>query len=178
MIITRTSSCPPIRSFAALLSDLFIAAALITCTRATATAQPCVTPVDDLLLTSNTTVTLCPGTYTLTDALGDGLLRVDNGFQITERDPEAAYILFEYQHPESGTRVTPGAIELIPRANQVTVLVKLTKMPRYHEEVLASSLRRKLEAEYGEPPPRTKPKPPADPPDGGTDGAPHERSGG
>jgi len=83
MTITQTSSCPPIRSFGALLSNLVIAAALITCARATATAQPCVTPVDDLLLTSNTTVTLCPGTYTLTDALGDGLLRVDNAHDVT-----------------------------------------------------------------------------------------------
>jgi len=83
MTITQTSSCPPVRSFAALLSNLFIAAVLITCARATAAAQPCVTPVDDLLLTSNTTVSLCPGAYTLTDTLWDGILRVDNAHDVT-----------------------------------------------------------------------------------------------
>jgi hypothetical protein len=104
------------------------------------------------------------------------LIRVDNGFQITERDPEAAYILFEYEHPESGTRITPGAIELIPRTDRVTVLVKLPKMPRYHEEALANALRRKLETEYGDPPPRTKPRPPDDTPDAGRDASRDARS--
>ena len=72
------------------------------------------------------------------------LIRVDNGFKINERDPDAAYLLFDYESHESGTRVTPGAIEMVPGRDQVTVLVKLPKMPRYHEEVMMNALKRKL----------------------------------
>ena len=77
--LTRPPSLPP----PVLRCGLRLAAALIIFARATATAQPCVTPVDDLLLTSNTTVTLCPGTYTLEDALGDGILRIEDAHDVT-----------------------------------------------------------------------------------------------
>jgi len=105
MTITQTSSCPPVRSFAALLHNLFITAALVTCARATATAQPCVTPVDELLLTSNTTVTLCPGTYTLTDAPGDGLLRVDNAHDVTIDGAGAHEVTFDGSGLSSGVYI-------------------------------------------------------------------------
>lgn len=100
------------------------------------------------------------------------LIRVDNGFKIVERDPEAAYIMFEYVSRESGERVSPGAIEMVPSGDRITVQVKLPQMPRYHEQVLADALKRKLESEYGEPP-RKKPEEPAkEKPDAGPDGAP------
>ena len=83
MTFTLTGSRSPIRSLAALLHGLLVAAALTICARATATARPYVTPVDDLLITSNTTVSLCPGAYTLTDTLWDGILRVDNAHDVT-----------------------------------------------------------------------------------------------
>lgn len=99
------------------------------------------------------------------------LIRVDNGFKINERDPDAAYILFDYESHESGTRVTPGAIEMVPGRDHVTVLVKLPKMPRYHEEVMMNALKRKLQSDYGEPPPKREPEPPPreEEPDAGAD---------
>ena len=110
--------------------------------------------------------------YTLSQTYSAALrlIRVDNGFKIREQDQEAAYILFDYESNESGSRVTPGAIEMVPHDDKVSVFVKLPKMPQYHEEVLLNSLRRKLESEYGEPPPRRKPREPDPaPPDGGRD---------
>jgi hypothetical protein len=83
MTFTQTGWRPPIRPPTALLRGLLVAAALTICARATATARPYVTPVDDLLITSNTTVSLCPGAYTLTDTLWDGILRVDNAHDVT-----------------------------------------------------------------------------------------------
>lgn len=94
------------------------------------------------------------------------LVRVDMGLEITEKDPTAAYVLFQYKTPENGRRPVPGAIELVPTGGAVKVVVQLSQMPRYHEQVLADSLEKKLRDEYGEPPPR-----PAPPPDAGDDAA-------
>ncbi len=116
--------------------------------------------------------------YTLPQTYGAALrlIRVDKGFKIVERDPDAAYIMFEYVSAESGKRITPGAIEMIPGKDSVTVQVKLHQMPRYHEDVMADALKRKLRSEYGDPPPKRRPKPqPPKPPDtpleAGTDAA-------
>lgn len=101
------------------------------------------------------------------------LIRVDLGHKITERDPEAAYIMFEYTSSESGNRATPGSIEMIPRPDSVTVVIQLPRMPTYHEEMMAEQLRRKMLTDYGEPPKRQPPAPPKDKdkaPDGGADG--------
>ena len=94
---------------------------------------------------------VCPYTLTQTYSAALRLLRVDNGFVVTERDPEAAYILFQYESKESGNRKSPGAIEMVPSSESVVVIVKLPQMPRYHEEVLMDSLKRKLQSDYGEP---------------------------
>jgi hypothetical protein len=119
----------------------------------------------------------CPYTMSQTYSAALRLIRVDNGFSVTERDPEAAYIMFDYESRESGTRVTPGAIEMVPSGDSVTVVVKLAQMPRYHEEVLLNALKRKLESDYGEPPAKPKPKPePDERPDGGADAAPDART--
>ncbi len=100
------------------------------------------------------------------------MIRVDLGHKITERDPQAAYILFEYTSSESGNRVTPGSIEMVPRGDGVTVVIQLPRMPTYHEEMMAEQLRRKLAADYGEPPKHPAPPPPPKDkaPDGGADG--------
>ena len=88
------------------------------------------------------------------------LVRVDLGLKITEKDPQAAYLLFEYRNVESGKRATPGSIELTPSANgAVKVVVQLSDMPHYHEQVLVDRLAKKMREEYGEPPPRPKPRP-------------------
>ena len=90
-------------------------------------------------------------------------LRVDLGYEIVEKDPDAAYLIFRYQPP--GRRQTSsGSIEVIQTKHDVKVLFQLPQMPRYHETVLRDGLMRKLREEYGEPPPRKhEPKPKPDP---------------
>lgn len=92
------------------------------------------------------------------------LIRVDLGLKITERDPDAAYLLFDYKSAETGPRVVPGSIELVRSGDVVKVVVQLSQMPRYHEQVIADSLAKKLEHDFGEPPKRKAPapEPPAD----------------
>lgn len=87
------------------------------------------------------------------------LIRVDMGLKVTERDPDAAYLLFDYKSPDTGARISPGAIEMVKSGRAVKVIVKLSQMPRYHEQVMADSLTKKLSDDYGEPPLRPTPEP-------------------
>jgi hypothetical protein len=82
------------------------------------------------------------------------LVRVDFGLNVTERDPSAAYILFDYKSSESGRRVAPGAIEMLEAGRVVKVVIQLAQMPRYHEQVMSNALAKKLRDEYGDPMPR------------------------
>jgi hypothetical protein len=94
--------------------------------------------------------------YTLTQTYNAALrlVRVDLGLTVTERDPSAAYILFDYKSTESGRRVAPGSIEMLEAGRAVKVVVQLGQMPRYHEQVMSDALAKKLRDEYGEPAPR------------------------
>lgn len=98
------------------------------------------------------------------------LVRVDNGWKITEKDDGSGYILFEYKSPEN-TRPTSGSLELVrgrdPNA-PVSVLAQLPQMPHYHEQVLLDALASKMRREYGDAP--TPKKPPAPESDAGVDG--------
>jgi hypothetical protein len=98
------------------------------------------------------------------------LVRVDNGWKVTEKDDGSGYILFEYKSPESA-KISPGSIELVRGRDPdapVSVLAQLPQMPHYHEQVLLDALAAKMRREYGDPPPRRKARPPAEP-DGGPD---------
>ena len=108
--------------------------------------------------------------YTLAQTYQAALrhVRVDLGLTVTERDATAAYILFDYKNPESGARVVPGSIEMLDSGRAVRIVIQLGQMPRYHEQVIADGLARKLRDEYGEPVPR---EPKRDSPDAGTDSA-------
>jgi hypothetical protein len=92
-------------------------------------------------------------------------LRVDLGYEVTEKDPEAAYLLFSYASSDRKAEASRGAIEVVQREHGVRVFVSLPQLPSYHEEVLKQGLVRKLAAEYGDPgrdtpaPERKKPKP-------------------
>jgi hypothetical protein len=102
------------------------------------------------------------------------LVRVDNGWKISEKDEASGYLLFEYSSPESG-KPTPGSLELVRGRGQdsgVSVLVQLPQMPHFHEQVILDALAAKMRHEYGDPPPpRREPAPAPEPlPDGG--GAP------
>jgi hypothetical protein len=89
------------------------------------------------------------------------LVRVDNGWKITEKDEASGYLLFEYHSPES-PKGTPGSIELVKNRDgetPVNVLAQLPQMPQYHEQVLLDSLAAKMRREYGDPPQRRDPGP-------------------
>jgi hypothetical protein len=100
------------------------------------------------------------------------LVRVDNGWKVSEKDEASGYLMFEYASPESG-KPSAGSLELVRgqgRDTGVSVLVQLPQMPHYHEQVLLDALAAKMRREYGDPPaPRQDPTPPPAPPaDGGT----------
>jgi len=119
--------------------------------------------------------------YTREQAFSAALryLRVDLGYEVTEKDPDAAYWLFSFAAPEVARKTAHGSIEVIQRKRTVRVLISLPELPSYREEVLKRGLLDKLRTEYGEPstseeapekaPPKKPegdPKPPADPPEG------------
>jgi len=92
-------------------------------------------------------------------------LRVDKGYEVIERDEEAAYLIFRYPTPERKEQNVTGTIEVIEVDGGVTLIVKLPQMPQYHERLLSDQLLKKLLDEYGPPaPPKQKPeeKPPAE----------------
>ncbi len=82
-------------------------------------------------------------------------LRVELGYEITERDPDAAYLLFKYPAP-GGNRTTHGALEIVESRTGVKILVRLPQMPAYHEQMLSDGLLKKLREDYGDPPRRKK----------------------
>jgi hypothetical protein len=93
------------------------------------------------------------------------LVRVDNGWKITEKDDGSGYILFEYKSPESN-KASAGSLELVrPRDTDslVSVLAQLPQMPHYHEQVLLDALASKMRREYGDPPSHKKSSPKAEP---------------
>ncbi len=94
-------------------------------------------------------------------------LRVDHGYEVVEKDAESGYLLFQY--PLRNSEVTQGSIEVVERANSVSLVVQLPQMPSYHERVLIEGLLKKLRQDYGAPPatekPPSKEAPPAKEPD-------------
>jgi hypothetical protein len=93
------------------------------------------------------------------------LVRVDNGWKVTEKDDGSGYILFEYRSPENA-KASPGSLELVRRHDgdgPVAVLAQLPQMPHYHEQVLLDTLASKMRREYGDPPSRKKPPASAEP---------------
>lgn len=101
-------------------------------------------------------------------------LRVDLAYEVTEKDPEAAYLLFSFPAPELEEKSAHGSIEVVQTERSVRVMVSLPQLPSYQEDVLKRGLLQKLRSEYGAPPTkRAKQKPskadPAAPTEPGTD---------
>lgn len=96
-------------------------------------------------------------------------LRIDLGYKVLEKDPNAAYLLFEYVPIEDKKDAGKGSIQIVQTSDDVKIFVELPKMPTYYEVVLRDGLLHKLRNEYGDPPP--KPPPPKARPahDAGTD---------
>jgi hypothetical protein len=78
-------------------------------------------------------------------------------------------LLFEYTSPESGRRVHPGSIEIVRGKESVLVTVQLPALPRYHEQMIADALAKKLVTEHGEPPKRRSAKQPPAPDESAAD---------
>jgi hypothetical protein len=100
-------------------------------------------------------------TYTREQTFSAALryLRVDLAYEVTEKDPEAAYLLFSFPAPELPSKTAHGSIELVQRERTVRVFVNLPELPSYHEEVLKRGLLEKLRVEYGDPPAAERRKP-------------------
>jgi len=88
-------------------------------------------------------------------------LRLDCGYEVIERDPDAAYLIFRYELPGQKKATATGTVEVVESDGHVRVFVQIPTMPEYHERVLRDGLVKKLHDEYGEPPR----KPPASPPE-------------
>jgi hypothetical protein len=84
-------------------------------------------------------------------------VRVDLGYEIVEKDPDAAYLIFKYSAPGAakGSSVT-GTLEVIEATGGVRLFVNLPRMPEYYERVFRDGLLKKLRDEYGAPPPVSK----------------------
>lgn len=100
------------------------------------------------------------------------LVRVDNGWKVTEKDDQNGYLLFDYR-PPTDNKAYPGSMELVRGREPdgaVSVLVQLPAMPQYHEQALLDELAAKMRREYGDPPLHRRPDPP--PIDAGADAPP------
>jgi hypothetical protein len=100
--------------------------------------------------------------YTREQAFSAALryLRVDLSYEVTEKDAQAAYLLFTFADPALPKKTGHGSIELVQRDKVVRVLVNLPELPSYREELLKRGLLEKLRTEYGEPPAPAPPEPP------------------
>jgi len=123
-----------------------------------------------LALVSATVVALASGTaraksasalpYPTADvwAAAVRFLRVDRGYEVVEKDLDAAYVLFRYPIP--GRKAdSMGSIEIVETGAGVKVIVSLAQLPSSHEALLRDGLLRKMRDEYGAPPPRSASKP-------------------
>jgi hypothetical protein len=104
-------------------------------------------------------------------------VRVDLGYEVVEKDSDAAYLIFKYTAPgQAKTNAVTGTLEVIEANGGVRVFVSLPRMPEYHERIFRDGLLKKLREEYGPPPvapkkpsekaPTDKPQQPTDPDDG------------
>jgi hypothetical protein len=102
-------------------------------------------------------------------------VRVDMGYDVVEKDPDAAYLIFKYTAPGSKEGVT-GTLEVVESSGAVRLFVSLPRLPEYQERVFRDGLLKKLRDEYGPPPvkkPAEKPSDkPADKPDSEKPAAP------
>jgi len=97
-------------------------------------------------------------------------VRVDMGYEVVEKDPEAAYLIFKYAAPGAAKgNLATGTLEVIEANGGVRLFVSLPRMPEYYERVFRDGLLKKLRDEYGAPPPAKKPegKPTPEKPDPG-----------
>lgn len=86
-------------------------------------------------------------------------VRVDRGYEVVEKDPDSAYLLFRYPVPGRSNGAS-GSVEVVDTTTGVKIYVQLPQLPAYHETVLRDGLLQKLREEYGEPPQKPPPRSP------------------
>ena len=87
-------------------------------------------------------------------------LRVDLGYEVVEKDADAAYLLFRFAAPGKKA-ASNGAIEIVDQraGDRVRVYIRLPELPHFHEQMLSDGLFQKLRNEYGDPPRHDDPPP-------------------
>jgi len=102
--------------------------------------------------------------YTKTQTYSGALryLRVDLGYEVVEKDPDAAYLIFRYAPTGQAKDAATGTVEVVETESRVKVFVQIPRLPEYHARVLRDGLLKKLREEYGVPPPRVEKKPEPD----------------
>lgn len=87
------------------------------------------------------------------------LLRVDYGLELREQDSDIGYLLFDWR--DSNGRAHPGSMELVQAERHeqsvVRVVVRISAMPSYIEQMILDRLQRKLVDEFGQPPAEQRP---------------------
>lgn len=87
-------------------------------------------------------------------------VRVGLGYEVVEKDPDAAYLIFKYTPPGAGKDgAVTGTLEVVEASGGVRLFVNLPRMPEYHERLLRDGLMKKLRDEYGAPPRPVEKKP-------------------
>ena len=86
-------------------------------------------------------------------------LRVDLGYEVVEKDPESAYLVFRYDPPGQPKTEAVGTVEVVDTGEHCRVFVRIPRMPEYHERILRDGLLHKLRDEYGPPVARKPDKP-------------------
>src|SRR5579872_4879917 len=72
-----------------------------------------------------------PYTFDQTFGTAIRLIRVDLACKITEKDPDAGYVLFDYTSTESGKQVHHGSLEIVRARQGAHVSVQLPSLPGY-----------------------------------------------
>lgn len=106
--------------------------------------------------------------YTKTQTYSAALryVRVDLGYEVVEKDPEAGYLIFKYAATgASKTAVVTGTLEVIEASGGVRLFVNLPRVPEYYERLFRDGLLKKLRDEYGAAPGNTKRAPQSPAPD-------------
>ena len=79
-------------------------------------------------------------------------VRVDLGYEVVEKDPEAAYLIFRYSPPNGAKEGSlTGTLEVVEAGGAVRLFVSLPRLPEYQERVFRDGLLKKLRDEYGPP---------------------------
>lgn len=101
-------------------------------------------------------------------------LRIDRGYKITERDPDAGFILFSF--PVGPDSTGSGSVEMLRTTDvagrpSVQLRIRTQAGPSHLPHTLLEGIAAKVRAERGPPPPPPPPDaPPAPPPEQDPDG--------